>query len=1151
MAAIITRALRGRLCARHLIGSIIALLVLLLAAAPPAVAQDQDASEPLPFGKRKVRDLVVGRLEAMTGRKMTIDGDIQIHLSWKPTVRIEKVRVANAQWGRAPDLLRLDALEVELDMRALLKSRVHMPRLTLVRPTLFLEVSEQGEANWALGGPRQTIVESVAAPQGKPGKLPAIDRLVVVRGEIRFLDQGAPSPDWIQGHIDQAGGRLNDDGVDIAASGRLGSEPFTVVLRTAALDLLRRGDRPRPVHLIATAGNASFEVDGTAVAPFALRGFDLALQARGGGFDELPLLAGLPESPPFKLSAKLLGDSGHWRLKGLDASVGQSSMTGTLALDQTGERPEVSAELSARSLAVGELLGLLPQQHTSKPPADDQGIDLSVLNALNADVSLTAERVFYDQIRLKQVRADLRLQDGELQLEPLAAAAPGGGRVAARFTLRPAPVRARGRLELTEVDLSRLLGGGGGAPPGIIAGTIALSLPPAQGAAPGDSTLEPAAALARLRVEEGRFVYREPRRATHVVVRVTTGSSSADDQSGPQLRADGRFRGADVAADLTADPLSELVAAGPYAVRGDVRLAGSDLSGRVQVDAGGTSPRIDAELTSETLDLTALPPLAGQAPPAAAAGPDSGGPPELPDWVATRDVRLDFQAGRIITEGATVDGLALETRLVDGRLRLAPLKLVYRQPENTRLDIRLRPAHPGAGTMQRIVGTLQGRLQGRPISAALRADGWVDLTGAGAPGDWQLRLSSGRTDISAAGTLRDLLTPATLTAQVTANAPDTSGLADLIGVPLPNLPPYAVDLRLRRDGQRLVLDHLQATAGVSDLSGRIEADLAPTPPDVNIDLTSDRLDYDDLTKLLADVAPKAPARLFSQEPLHLARLGRKVQGRLRYRARTIIASQVPLDDLRLDATLRDGKIELSPLEFGVGGGRVDLDLDLATAAVPPKAELSGEVARVDLRQVLNPFGITDRSVGIVGGRLQVWMRGDSIAALAGSTDGGLFLVMTGGMLQQLLVELASLDVGGALLALLNEHRVPIDCAYLNLHSRDGRAQVANLTVDTSDTLFVGGGDIDLDRERLDLVIEARPKDVGVPAFSSPLRLYGHLSHPRLGVVSEELLARTALAVGLAAVQPLAGLLPLIEPGGHSGSPYCNGLMQELREARRQ
>jgi len=417
-------------------------LLALLLAVPPLAAQEDE----LPFGKRKIRDLVVGQLRDMTGRDLTIEGDIDIDLGWQPSMRIEKARVANAAWARAPYLLELEALEVRLDMRGLLRGEAHLPRLALIGPRLFLEVSEQGSANWILGGERQTVVEAAAAPERKPGKLPRIDRLQVIGGALRYLDQRHPRPQWVDGEIDEAGGSLDDEGVDIAATGSLGGEPFTIVLRAAPLDALRAGEAPSPVQLVVTAGDSRLEVQGTVVAPLALRGIDLALQAHGAGFNRLPLLGGLPESPAFDLSARLIGDAEDWRLEQLDARIGRSSMTGRLALDLTGQRPRVSAELSAHTLALGELLALVPagDDAPETEPSRPGVIELSALTALNADVEVSARRLLYDQLRLEQVRGHLTLEDGVLRLRPLAAAADGG-RISTRATLRADRRGAAGR----------------------------------------------------------------------------------------------------------------------------------------------------------------------------------------------------------------------------------------------------------------------------------------------------------------------------------------------------------------------------------------------------------------------------------------------------------------------------------------------------------------------------------------------------------------------------------------------------------------------------------------------------------------------------------------------------------------------------------
>jgi uncharacterized protein involved in outer membrane biogenesis len=1181
-------------------------LLVLLLAAPLMLGAD------LPFGREEVREYILERLSDMAGRELSVEGEMDIDLGWEPAVRLEGVQVANAEWGESPHLLELDALEVTLDMRRLLQGEVRLPRLALIGPRLFLEVSGEGEPNWVLGGEDQTIVESAAAPEGEPGNLPNIDQLEVKGGELAYLDHSAADPKWIRGEIAEAGGSLDADGVDFTASGTLGGESYAIVLQAGPLDALRAGQQPNPFYLLATAGGSRLMVEGTLVAPFELRGIDLALEAHGSGFDELPLVTGLPESPPFDLEARLLREEGPWRLRDLTAAIGQSRMTGRATLDLTGETPRISADLDAGTLALGELLAIVPEGADEPEPteAEGAGLDLSVLKALDADIRFTADDLFFHRLRLAEVRADLTLQDGALMLAPFSAAA-GGGRVSTQLTLHPDPLRGSARFELEEVNLQqalveleldeRRLG--------VLDGTIAVELPPPRedAPAPGDA-VDVVRVLQRIRVEEGYLTYQEPGQDTSVVLAL--GAGPLIDR--PRLHARGQFRGAPVRADVTADPLAGLTAEGSFALDGtvqvgntegevhviilsppdleelratfdltgdfaqlgeltgapipalptleaegilrrsgplwtardlDVALGRSDLEGQIAMHTAGPRPRIDAELRSDTLDLTTLLPGDGGR---GREATDEEEPLDVPAFLTEVNARLSYQAGQILTAGPVIQDLAIDTRLEDGRLRLGPLHLSYREPEqDTRLDVDLAGARDGADGL---TGTAEGRFRGTPVDAVLRTDAWVDLTPEGPPGAWQVRLAPGETELTLSGGLRDILSPETLDLAIAAQGPSPERLSDLVGVPLPDTPPYDLSVGLRRDGGQIILENLDGRVGESDFAGRVAIDLANRPPDFAIDLSSERLDYDDLTALFPEEPRAERDRLFSDEPLGLRALAGHVQGRVHYRAREVLAGQIPLDDLRLEATLRAGRFALDPLHVGVGGGSVRLQLEMDTEAEPPEADLEGEISRVRLNEVLAPFEIADESVGTVGGEVKVWMRGDSAAELAGSADGGLFLVMAGGVLEMLLVEAAGVDPGEAIFATFSDDPVPIDCAYVNLQSRRGQVDIETLAVDTRDTLFLGGGEIDLDRERFELVIEPRPKDPSVLSFSSPLRLEGSLTAPELQVLSGELVARAALAVGLAAVTPLAGLIPLIEPGIGGESPYCIGLMEALKEA---
>jgi len=1103
-------------------------LTLLLGLAPSALAAD----DALPFDRATLRAYVLSRLSVMAGRKLEVTGDIEIDLGWMPTMRLEGVRVANADWARAPYLMEMEALELELDMRALLDGDVRLPRLSLIHPALFLEVSEHGAANWILGGDRQTVVESAAAPGGKPGNLPRIDRLEVKGGELAYLDHDDPNPGWIRGTITAAGGTLDDDGVDVGVTGRLGEAPFTIVVRTASLSAMRAGSEPNPVFLSATSGPSRLTVDGTVVAPFELRGFDLALEARGAGLDQLPLLTGLPASPPFELDARLHRNTAQWRLGDLAASIGRSRVRGKLALDLSRKRPRLTADLTAETLVVDELLALAPargewsdpaesdrsEAERSQPGSEDPdppggGIDLTGLTALDADFRAQAQRLEYGPWHLNEARVHLLIDDGVLRLSPLSATV-GDGRVAADLTLTTDPLAGQARLEIESLDLSKAVSGAGqdagtltGEELGVLDGTLLMALPPlAQPPAqpPGQKSKasapavpQPRHALQRLRVQLGQLSYREPENDTRLRLTLAADPGNAR----PKVGIEGRFRGLAVDGTLRADPLPALVQAERYAAEGQVRL-------------GDGTTRFEAVLLA---------------------------PPSL------RQFRIDFEADRLIIEGAEITDLAARLELDKGRMRLGPLRLNYRRPaQQTALSVDLR----SGASADVLRGEIQGRLRGEPLSASLRSDAWLELAEQASSGTWELRATSAQSRLRAAGELRDLLSPSSLKLAVSASGPNAANLSDLLGAALPRTPPFDLRLALTRDGGRIILDDIDATLGESDLNGRIAIDPDNLPTAVNVDLRSDRLDLDDLLDLMDQRPRVEPDLVFPNRPLGLAELGRQLQGQVSYRAAQVVAARLPLSDVSLEARLRDGRLHLEPLRIGAGGGDLRLTLDLDTAADPPVADLDGEIRRLNLRQALAAYPIADESLGVVGGQLRLWLAGRTPAALAGSADGGLFLLMTGGVLEQLLVEAAGLDVGEAVLAALDGGRVPIDCGYLNLRARDGQIEIDKLLVDTRDSLFVGGGDVDLDRQRVDLVVEARPKDLSLPTFGSPLRLSGPLKDLKLNLVSAELIGRTLAAVSLASVQPLAALLPLIETGGSSGSAYCSGLMEQLREAHR-
>jgi len=224
---------------------------------------------------------------------------------------------------------------------------------------------------------------------------------------------------------------------------------------------------------------------------------------------------------------------------------------------------------------------------------------------------------------------------------------------------------------------------------------------------------------------------------------------------------------------------------------------------------------------------------------------------------------------------------------------------------------------------------------------------------------------------------------------------------------------------------------------------------------------------------------------------------------------------------------------------------------MSTASDPVHSELTLRIQDVNINQLLNTLDIDDESFGILGGRLQYWVEGDSIADMAASADGGMFLLMTQGELDALLAELAGVDLPESLTVLIDPERsrTAINCAYLDLQSTNGVTDIATLVLDTNDVVFLADGSIDLNDETVDVIIEPHPKDASILAAQTAAHINGSFSNLSVRPGQTVYARATAAAILATLATPAAALLPFVEAGTGSDSAYCDGMITALDDAR--
>jgi hypothetical protein len=412
------------------------------------------------------------------------------------------------------------------------------------------------------------------------------------------------------------------------------------------------------------------------------------------------------------------------------------------------------------------------------------------------------------------------------------------------------------------------------------------------------------------------------------------------------------------------------------------------------------------------------------------------------------------------------------------------------------------------------------------------------------------RVQVQETTIGIDGTVHQLIPLESFTAIVTVEGPDPSRLGDYIGIPLPRLPPYRVQARVLREQkpenqQTFNLSELDGTVGDSDVAGTLRVTTGGERPMIFARLHSDKLDFDDLAGLIG--APPDPEEtaspdqraqaeeleerntLLPDKPINFTKL-RETDADVEYRAKHVQTNDIPLDHIELNMILEDGHLQTTRLNYGVAQGTVAMNLYVKANHSPVQAKLATNFHQINLKELLASFEVADESFGILGGRATLWMQGGSLAEWFASSDGGLYLIMTEGHFDALLVELAGLDfVESAAVFLGTDTGVPLICAYADLQVRKGIATIKPFLIDTTDTKFKGWGIIDLGQERMDLTVKPYPKDFSLLSSRGPLNVTGTFMNPEFGVDPS---------------------FPLPEFGTADDSPLCSGMMEALKKARK-
>ena len=389
-------------------------------------------------------------------------------------------------------------------------------------------------------------------------------------------------------------------------------------------------------------------------------------------------------------------------------------------------------------------------------------------------------------------------------------------------------------------------------------------------------------------------------------------------------------------------------------------------------------------------------------------------------------------------------------------------------------------------------------------------------------------------------------------------------LKKLAPINLPNTPPYRLQGRFRNPASAFVFEPFSGRVGDSDLSGSASYSRAGKRPVLKADLVSTLLDLDDLGPLVG-APPKTGAGETSapkqkQQVQEIDTTGKVLPRKrfavedwpimdadVRFRGKKIVdAARIPIEELSAHWIMEAGVLRFAPLKFRIADGTVNANIRLDSNEKPLAGTVRLDMTGVNLRKLVPGEGKMKDPLGLLYGRIDIAGRGTSIADLFGSSNGRIAVLVNGGQVSNLLMEVVGLDVAEALRILATKDpNIQLRCGVADLAIKGGVATPQVFVIDTTDTVVSLTGTIDFRTETLDLVSRAEPKDPSIFVLRTPINVKGGFNKPSVRPQIGPLALRAGAGLLLGAINPVLAILPFIETGPGEDTD-CGQLMKRVK-----
>ena len=362
------------------------------------------------------------------GREVSINGHLAFDLSFRPTVELEGLQIANPSSWDTKNFVEVKLFRAQVRILPLLRSRIHIQELTASGIDVHLELQSDGRKNWLLDLPREEAENSPPpADSSETFKLNLleVDEFSLDQLTISFLDREL-NQSYVFELNSMKGAAVADEPLKLAIDGAFQKQRYYISISGDPIEELFKPTQPWHLEASAEMAGVTLNLSGQADRPLEGKGFDCLIKLNGDRFGNLAATFGsqLPPIGAFALVAQMKETATGYSLSKLKGNFGKTAFDGKLDINLSGDKPAVLAELMIPTMDAGllnEISAEEPAENQMVESADDTlpalaevAISLNILNDIDADVELKVDQVINAPGNIRDASLKVAVHDGEL-----------------------------------------------------------------------------------------------------------------------------------------------------------------------------------------------------------------------------------------------------------------------------------------------------------------------------------------------------------------------------------------------------------------------------------------------------------------------------------------------------------------------------------------------------------------------------------------------------------------------------------------------------------------------------------------------------------------------------------------------------------------